>query len=122
MTGNGDDKWATVRINDWFLTLKVGALSHVLVSPFDTFGIHMMNNREQGGRMKLRIGTSWTHSAIDLTKRIEDEIVGKLDTNSYKSETRRIRSEIQDPTFGYLLRSSMGYQKKADALWINLIG
>ena len=68
----------------------------------------------------MRIGTSGAHSAINLAKSTSGEIVGKLDSNSYKSEMKRISSEIPDPTFGYLRRSSTGYQKKTDALRINL--
>ena len=33
-TGNENGEWETTHINDWFLALKVGVLSHVLVSPF----------------------------------------------------------------------------------------
>ena len=50
-----------------------------------------------------------------------DEIVGKLDPNSYKSEMKRISSEIPDPAFGYLRGSSAGYQRKDDTLRGNLV-
>ena len=36
-----------MRINDWFLALGAGILSHAFVSPFGDFEIHMGINREQ---------------------------------------------------------------------------
>ena len=111
-----------MRIKDLFLTLKVGVMSHVLVTPFEIFEILMEINREPEGRMGIRIGTSrGARSAINLMKSAPDGIVGKLDQNSYKSETKRISSEIPDPTFGYLRRSSIRYQEKEDALRNNLV-
>ena len=91
-----------VRISDWFLTLKVGVLSHVIISPFEIFEVRVEINRGQEGMMRLRIGTARTHPATNLTKRTSDEIVGQLDMNRNKSEMGRISSEILGPTFGYI--------------------
>ena len=88
LTGNGNEEWETMRANDWFLTLKVGALSHVLVSPVGTFEIPMEINREQEGRADLRIGTPGNHSAINLTKSTSDEIVGGLDSIATSQKRR----------------------------------
>ena len=71
--------------------------------------------------MKLRIGSAWAQSAINLTESASGAIVGKLDSDIHKSETKRISSEIPDPTFGYLRRSSIRYQEKEDALRNNLV-
>lgn len=71
--------------------------------------------------MKLRIGSAWAQSAINLTESASGAIVGKLDSDIHKSETKRISSEIPDPTFGYLRGSSMGRRAKGDALRNNLI-
>ena len=70
-----------------------------------------IDNRKEG-MADLRIGTSWTHSGINIMERTSDEIVGKLDSNIYKSEMGRISSEFPDPSRGYLLGSAMGYQKR----------
>ena len=70
--------------------------------------------------MPLRIGHSWAHSAINLTKTPTDEIVGKLDSDIYKSEMGRISGAFPAPTFGYLRGSSIGHREKDDDSRINL--
>ena len=79
-TGNEDEEWRTVRINDCFLALNVGILSHVSVSPFEIFETPAGVNREHEGRVELRIGTSGAHSEIDITKATSGEIVANLDS------------------------------------------
>ena len=82
LTGNGNGGWKTEHINDWLLTLKVGGMSHVIVSHFEIFGILAEISRGKEGGAKLRIGTSGTHSATNLTRSTSGEIVGKLEPNS----------------------------------------
>ena len=41
ITGDENEEWETMRINDWPLALNAGITSHVFVSPFDIFAIRM---------------------------------------------------------------------------------
>ena len=49
------------------------------------------------------------------------EIVGNLDSNGYRGETKRIMGEIPGPTFVYLRGISLDYRGKDDDLRNNVI-
>ena len=112
MTGNENEEWETMHIDDWFLALKVGIESHVFVSIFGTFGSHMGINREHEGMAHLRIGTSGNHSAINIMRATSNEILGNLDLEGYHGDNQRISGEIHGPSFGYLRGSPMEYRGK----------
>ena len=68
-TGHENEEWRTVRIDDWFLELKVGIPPHRHLGSLRP----MVINREQEGMAKLRIGTYGYHSAINITRATSDE-------------------------------------------------
>ena len=116
ITGNGNEEWETMRIDDWFLARKVGIASRAFVSPIGVSDITAGVNREQEEWAEIRIGTPGIHSVINIMRATSDEIAGNLDAKGYLEEKRRIGGEIHDPTFGYLRGSSIGYRKSDDAL------
>ena len=91
-----------MRIIDWFRALNGGILPNVQVSPFGIYDILTEINRERKGRAKQRVGTSGKngpYSTLDIMKKTSGEIVWDMDSSIYLEETKRIQSEIPDPTF-----------------------
>ena len=102
-----------MRISDWFLTLMVGVVAHVFVSPFGIFGGGENGDksrtwRNDGDTNRIPVN----HSAIGIMRDASGGIVGNPDPKGYNGEKQRIVGEIPDPTFGYNRGFEMGVSEE----------
>ena len=82
LTGEDGEGWKSVSATEWFIARAVYIIPHILISPFEVYGVATRINKAQGdNKMKLGIGVSGNAGRYE-TPNVANQTIARIMGNA----------------------------------------